>query len=159
MNNNQRNWIPAFRANEEFGHLRFKVLSTKEGDKHTSEINEELVDHVDVAEFNRIDVNRVPLFEASRYGILPNIDELPGFNTKTKIIAVIHKNIYSGCIYNLSLYYFPEGQMWKAPLLELEHILLIAKFENRTHEEPVLLKNISSFNFNGSDLIVTKNKH
>jgi hypothetical protein len=157
MKNNQRNWIPAFRSNEEFGHLRFKVLSTKEGDKHTSEINEELVDYVDIDEFNRIDFNRVPLFEASRYGILPNIDELAGFNTKTKIIAVIHKNIYSGCIYNLSLYYFPERQMWKAPLLELEHILLIAKFENRTHEEPVLLKNISSFNFNGSDLIVTKN--
>jgi hypothetical protein len=158
MKNNQRNWILAFRANEEFGHLRFKILSTKQVDKHTSDIDEELVDYVDIDEFNRIDVDRVPLFEASRYGILPNIDELPGFNTKTKIIAVIHKNIYSGCIYNLSLYYFPEGQMWKAPLLELEHILLIAKFENKTHDEPVLFKNISSFNFNGSDLIVTKNK-
>ncbi len=107
MNNNQRNWIPAIRANEKFGHLRFKIRSTKEGDKHTSEIDEELVDYVDVDEFNRVDVNRVPLFVATRYGILPNIDEISGFNTKTKIIAVIHKNIYSGCIYNLSLYYFP----------------------------------------------------
>ena len=95
-------WIKHFKENEEFGHLRFKLL--KDGPYPRFDIDGSLIDEVELDDFVKIEENRIPFFIGSQFGITPIMDKIPNFYNGDKIIGILGKSLLSGSVAGLTIY-------------------------------------------------------
>ncbi len=93
-------WIVKFVSCPQHGNKRFKRVAG------WSEfiIYEPLIDIVSFDEFIKIEKDRIPFFVGTQFGIIPKINDMPGFFNGRKMIAVLGKSVLSGHVSGLRLY-------------------------------------------------------
>ena len=127
-------WIHDFMKNQEFCSYRFKYYCEK--DLYLGpdfDFIFEWIDLVDnVAEFNAIERNRVPLFIGSEPELLPALLSDEGLRLKSPIIAILMKTLVSNKVLGLGFYSIrPYKSNEKAYLKRRELVF----FKNPEYEE------------------------
>ncbi|MFN3299394.1 MAG: hypothetical protein ACK41Z_04295 [Sediminibacterium sp.] len=97
---NTATWVQLFKSDRHYGTMRFKWLGFQ---IPPFEIDEKLFDNVKKDDFNKIEINRIPLLLGSQFGLSPNIDLIPEFFNGNKLVAILSKSLLSGRVAGLSI--------------------------------------------------------
>jgi len=125
---NSTHWIKHFRNNAKYGHIVFKKLHQGFCGYPPFYIDESLTLEVDLETFIKSEVDRIPLFIGTQFGIFPKLFEIPDFFDDDKIIAILGESLLSGTVAGLSLYVLPAGTR------EYTERIKIASYKNYIHE-------------------------
>lgn len=97
-------WIKRLEQDEQYGNIRLKILNEGFNRLNIKPNSIDIIDIVEVDEFIKIDLIRLPLFIGTQFGIYPRIESVPNFFNGEKVIAILGKSVLSGVIAGLSLY-------------------------------------------------------
>ena len=95
------NWVDIIKQDKHFGKIRFKKLNRG---YPIFVLHPHLYDEVNLNEFITSEINRLPLFIGSQFGINPRLEDVFFSNNELKIIAVLSKSLLSGKVSGLKIY-------------------------------------------------------
>ncbi len=111
MNKKEQLWFFHFKQDEEFGHLRIKCLKTGTGFGYPFfSLDKAYYDSVDIAEFIKIENDRIPFFVGMPIaGVSPRMEDIPGFYNGKKMVMVLSKSSFSTTVGGVSIYVCDNG--------------------------------------------------
>ncbi len=94
------NWLDKFQQNKYWKDYRFKKLKLG---YPKFDFPVELIDTVGTKEFLKVEIERIPLFIGTQFGIYPNPKETYKNIQQPILVAKLDKSLISGCVSGLSI--------------------------------------------------------